>query len=743
MHIVVAVCCGLTQVGVKAESVFDPSVEQKNQQRWDICTATFGPPALTGFSETSPDELTTHISAESASGEKQERFSMQGDVRLQRGDIRLRADQAEFINSTQTVTASGAVNYEFGGLRLQSEAASFNVQNHAGEISQSQYWLAQRHLRGAAESIRIENAEVLQLKGASITSCPDGQTDWVLRASEIRLDQGENVGVAKHARLEFMHVPLFYFPYLSFPISGRKTGLLVPDLGSSNGNGTEIGVPFYWNIAPDRDATITPYYYSDRGTQLRTEFRYLNPESAGQVNLEYLSNDDKFKDDRALGRLQHQSRTRTGWHSALDARYVSDSAYLGDFGGDLASASLTHLERRLDVGFERDHWHFNTLFQGFQTLDANVAGVDRPYQRLPQITLYNDPITINSNISTNLSTELVAFDRSEGVIGRRVNIQPAISWIYRQPAGFIVPQLVVQHTSYNLEHNADNTQDAPSRTLPLLSIDSGLFFERAFGLGQQMVTQTLEPRVYYLYAPFRDQSRLIVDDTGLERTFDSGLPSLSFDQLFQNNRFTGNDRVGDANQITLALTSRLLSEQGREMFSASVGEIIYFDDRRVTLPGQSVIASNRSDLVTEIRSRWTQQIEASASLLWDNEQNHNSRGAFKFRYQKDKDRILDLAYRYERNAIEQAEFGVLWPLQRQWKMVGRYYYSLFDQATLERLLGFEYESCCWTLRLVTRTFVDDVISQNQKNSVWLQLELKGLTSVGKKVTELFEHGRLE
>ena len=721
-----------------------PLLAASTERNWSLCPATFGPPPLVGFiKDTGPADEATHIRSDTASGDQQSSFSMQGNVRLQRGKVLLRADEVEYDRDTDSVSAHGNVNYQYGGVRFKSEQAEFDLGHQSGAIAASQYWLPQRHLRGQADAIIIDSKDLLHLQGASITSCNDGNSDWLLRASELKLDQANNEGVAWHARLEFMRVPVFYFPYLSFPISGRKSGLLVPDITSSTVSGTIIGLPYYWNIAPDRDATFTPYYYSKRGSQLQTEFRYLNRASSGQLDLAYLPNDSIFGDDRKYARLQHQAQPGPGWRYSMDGQFVSDDQYFTDFGSQLSIASQTLLERRFDVRYQGSQWRVDGLLQNYQTLDQTIAELDRPYQRLPQILVNSTTITTNSDLNLDFSAEMVRFYRDTGVTATRVDLQPRLNWPYRRAAGFVTPALTLRHTRYHLERNLAGSDASPSRSLPQFSVDSGLFFERDVSLKQRSLLQTLEPRLYYLYVPYRDQSQLVLDEAGNARTFDSGLPLLSFDELFRNNRFTGADRVGDANQLTLAVTSRLLSPQGREMLSGSLGQIVYFRDRRVTLPGSPVETLSQSDRVAELRSQWNPHIDTSASLLWDTQNNRNARGALKFRYLQDQDRIAELSYRYERDAIKQSDVSLLWTLARRWKMVGRWYYSWFDDVALERLLGVEYESCCWALRLVSRNYISSLDDSDHNNTIWLQLELKGLASVGKKVNELFDTGRLD
>jgi LPS-assembly protein len=335
-----------------------------------------------------------------------------------------------------------------------------------------------------------------------------------------------------------------------------------------------------------------------------------------------------------------------------------------------------------------------------------------------------------------LDAEAVRFDRSEGVVGNRFDVQPRLSWPWQGESSFVIPKLSYRHTQYQLTRSDPGFEDNPSRGLPIFSVDSGLFFERELASGGLARRQTLEPRLFFLHVPFRNQENLIVDELSVDRVFDTTIPLFSFSQLFRDNRFSGGDRVGDANQLSAALTTRFLGNGGRELLSASVGRSFYFQDREVNLPGGIAETDTASDWVAEIKSHWTPSLSARASLQWDTETGDMERGSANILYLKDKRRALRLSYRFEENSIEQSDLSFIWPLSSHWGLVGRWLHSIRDDVTLETLKGIEYDSCCWTARLVQRSYRVDALDDADNNTIWFQLELKGLTSVGKGIKNL-------
>jgi LPS-assembly protein len=602
--------------------------------------------------------------------------------------------------------------------------------------------LFDRHASGKADNVDRDNvANITRLDNTTYSTCNAGNTDWQLRADKIELDHDEGFGTARNVSVNFMGVPFFYSPWMTFPINDkRKSGLLTPSLGNSDNSGSEIVLPYYWNISPNRDATITPRLLSKRGLQLNTEYRYLQEDSTGQINVEALPSDNEYNDDRLLFAYKHQSRFAQRWSTDVNYNYVSDKSYFQDLGSDLSLNNSTHLERRLDLTYQGDSWNVLGRLHDFQTISSTA--VDQ-YARLPQI-LYNMYLPDNAfGIDYGLRAEAVAFDRDNSVTGTRFDIEPSISKPFRNNWGYVTPKLGVRHTAYNLNNNAIGTDDKPTRTTPIFSIDSGLFFERDTSLGDTALIQTLEPRAYYLRIPKRDQDRLIVDQNGNDVVFDTGEYDFSFSQLFRENRFSGADRVNDADQLTLAVTSRLIDPaSGVERVSASLGQIFYFRDRDVTLPNTIAENDSSSAIVAELNARFSQAWSARAGIQYDHHDGQTDKGVFNVRYQPDARRAVNFSYRRRRADIEQTDASFSWPLSRQFNAVGRWNYSLDQDRTIDGFAGIEYESCCWIARLVAREYVNDLNDTDKNTAIMLQLELKGLTSFGDGVKTFLERGIL-
>ena len=720
---------------------------QAAESEWSLCRN----PAASRGSKT-PDAPTSakatangawNFSADQAEVEGGQ-YQLQGNVVGERDAQRLTADRLHYDEQNDTAQVDGHVRYENAGRVLTSETARFQLSSDIGHFSPARFWLTDRHIRGEADSLELLGSSKTRLQAASFTTCDEGDNAWLLKASSLELDTAANEGVARHARVSFMHVPIFYFPYLTFPLEGRKTGFLAPSFGDDSVAGSELTVPWYWNIAPNRDATLTPRIMSKRGTLLEGEFRYLNENSQGQLEVSELARDQVYGAERSARSLQHNGTPAPGWRTAIDYRFVSDKDYLNDFGGDLATSSTTYLPRRGELDYRGDTWQANLLLQGYQTLDENLAVTARPYQRLPQLRVASREWLGPAGLTLGVAGEAVRFDRSEGVVGSRLDLQTQFAWPMRGAPGFLLPKLSLRHTRYALQdslHEVDPGADAnPTRSLPLFSVDSGLVFERELSGWGRAQRQTLEPRLFYLYVPYRQQADLIVDATGQQRVFDSSLALFGFDQLFRENRFNGTDRIGDANQLSAALSTRFLDAQGRELLNAGIGRIVYFRDREVTLPGQAVETAARSDWLAQLKSQWTATTSASASLQWKDQstghKNEIERGTLDWRYQKDARRVLRLGYRFERDIRKQVDIAGMWPVTAHWKLVGRWLRSLSDQVTLESLAGIEYESCCWAVRAVQRRYRVDTSTEALSDTIWLQLELKGLTSVGRKVEDL-------
>lgn len=669
-----------------------------------------------------------------------------GDVMMQRADQQMGADAASYDVATEQFRAEGNVRYREEAFSVTASSAEINLGTDQGEFTDTEYRVEARHAHGSASKVVLESADVSQLSRVTYTTCNPGDDDWELRARRVTLDKAEGMGAARDVTVSFKGVPFLYSPYLSFPIDDRRrSGFLVPSIGTSSTTGLDLGIPYYWNIAPDRDATFTPRIMTKRGVQLLTEFRYLNPTNRGTAQLEYLPNDGVTDTDRSAVFYRHGGLLAPRWTTDINLNYVSDNDYLEDFGNTINLTSTTHLERRADVTYHGDGWYLLSRADGYQTVDETIPRSARPYYRLPQFLLGATFPDRRLGLSYRLHGELVNFQRNDGVTGTRLDLKPSVSLPMGGAAYFITPTAALRHTRYQLDDTAPGAAEDPSRTLPILSLDSGLFFERDLQWKSTPLVQTLEPRLYYLYVPFRNQDNLIVDESGQDVVFDTSPLTFSFARMFADNRYTGADRVSDANQVTFALTSRLLyAAEGSELLRASIGQIYYFENPRVTLPGDAPINDDSSDVLGELSARLDSRWTATTTVQWDPHEEETERSIFRVQYRPDQDRLVSLSYRRLRDEfpggedLEQTDAAVLWPLTRRWHVIGRWLYSLEDQRDLETLAGIEYESCCWALRVVGRRYTTDTEAETN-SMIYLQLVLKGLGNIGQDIDQLLKN----
>ncbi|MFA7617715.1 MAG: LPS-assembly protein LptD [Thiohalomonadaceae bacterium] len=694
---------------------------------WRLCPPPPDTPPL------SPPTGSTRITADQAEveGERGHEVSVfRGNVIAERDGKRISAEQVEYEVATDVVNARGEVRVHTEGIRLEGARARLDLANDAGELEEARYFVPEAHAYGKARRLSFEGAGQSSLRDATYTTCPPGQDDWAMHARLIELDRATNTGEAYDVTLRLGGVPALYLPYLNFPLEGRKSGLLAPSYATSERNGLDLSAPWYWNIAPNRDATITPRIITERGAMLMTEYRHLTSDSASTITLDYLPDDDAFGGDRSQVTVRHHQRLAPRWNLALDYREVSDDQYLDDIDNTLASTSATHLERRLDLAYGAPSWRFLGRIQDFQPL---VTG-DEPYQLRPQLVARGAG-TLSTLLRYDFRTEYAQFmhDTSDPT-GGRFDVYPALSAPMEGDWWFLTPRVSLRHTQYLLE-NADGDSER-SRTLPLTSLDSGLFFERELALFDHPLVQTLEPRMYYLHVPFARQDDLPV--------FDTTPMTFSFAQLFRENRYTGPDRVGDANQVTAAVSSRFLSQTtGRELARAGIAQTWFFEDPRVTLPGETAIDRGYSDIAGELAASPIPFLEISATTRWDPELDDAQETAARLRYSPDQLHVVDAAYRVRENGrVMNRDLLVVWPITRNWHALGRWYYDLVEERTLESVVGIEYESCCWTVRLVARdrpvvTAGGDLESDR---SVHFTFELKGLASLGQPLESVIEEG---
>jgi len=705
-------------------------------EQWELCGPPY-PGAQTGRRAPPQDnsQFPIEISAEKAEVSKDKLSTFTGNVVITQGSQELDADTVVYDRQTERMEATGNVRYEKEGLLVEGERATLDTKTDTGQFHDTNYRVADRHARGKAEILIKDGPTVSRLKNATYTTCNPGNNDWYAKATRIKLDHAEGVGTAQHVTVRFKHVPIFYSPYLTFPLDDRrKSGFLTPSFGASRENGTDIIVPYYWNIAPDRDATVTLRNMTARGPQLKGEFRYLTQSQQGQADLEHLPDDRRYGDDRTLFSLRHAGSFGPRWDANLNFNYASDKDYFSDLGNSLSLTSLTHLERRATASYHADYWQADGMLESFQTIDKLIPEGSRPYQRLPQIIFATNLPKQRHGLQYALDGELVRFDRGTGVTGTRADLKPSISLPVEKLAWYATPKLTLRHTRYNLSNQAAGTDANPTRTVPVFSLDSGVFLERDMTWRSSAFLHTLEPRIFYVYIPHREQSTLPV--------FDTGRYDMSESLLFREDRFSGPDRVGDTNQLSLAVTTRFIDDaSGRQLLSARIGQIFYFRDRRVNVSGSSTDTSSNSDIVAGITANPTDALSASGELQWDTGEDNTGMSALRVQYHRDRKHILNLSHRFWRNSLEQIDFSAFWAIKNNWYVIGRWNRSLRDDINLEYLAGLEYHSCCWVVRLVKRAFVSDINSEIN-HALFLQLELKGLTGFGDNISELLETGIL-
>lgn len=572
---------------------------------------------------------------------------------------------------------------------------------------------------------------VLQLRDVRFTTCPAGNADWELKASSIEIDQKTQQGKGRNVRVDLKGVPILYTPVISFPVGdARKSGFLFPSFGNSDKSGFEMGVPYYFNLAPNYDLTLTPFLLSRRGFGIGAEYRYLTGRSRGRLDTDFLPGDDLANRDRRLSTLVHRTDFTDSLRLEADLADASDSRYFEDFGLGPDGTSITFLDRHLQLAWRGDGWRLDGLLQNFQTIDLTVDPLDRPYSRLPQLA-FTGLWPARGGFEASFDAETVWFDRDEGVTGLRADAMPRIAWGLRGPGYHFEPSAAWRATAYELSDTAPGEDDSPGRSAPILSLDSGLVFERESGEREQFV-HTLEPRLRYTWIPFRNQDDLPV--------FDTALPDLNLVQLFRTNRYVGADRLGDANELAAGLTTRLFSaESGQQYLAATIGQRFYFESPRVVLPGEVAEQRDASNLVGEIELTAWRDWSARVAMEWDQEESNTLRGDASLQYRPAPDAVVNLGYRYREGLLEQWDAGFAWRLSPSWQLFARQVYSTKENKSIDRFAGFEYAGCCWRLRLLGRNYVSNRTGESD-NSILLQVELTGLSSVGSRSDAFLERG---
>lgn len=695
---------------------------------WSLCPVGDAVPAFadapavpaTGDRASQP----TDIEGDQAEGVDGEVLNVEGNVALKRGDQFLGADKLRYDSQNERYVAEGNIRYQDSSMRLVAERAEGDQGADEHQIENLRYQLVSRRGNGGADRINLHGTEGA-LHGSTYSTCPPDDRDWELRAKRIDVDTEEGFAVAHSAVLRIGKVPVLYVPWFMFPIDDRRrTGLLFPSVANSDRNGFDYKQPIYINIAPNYDATLSPRIMTERGTMLGAEFRYLNERGSGTVSGSYMP-DDKLRDrERGFFAYNAFQNLSSKWQARSNMIWISDPRYFEDFNSSIngisissaySDAGLYGRGRSWDAGLMADHW---------QLADFTLTDASLPFNRLPR-AFFRWEQRFGRWFSAGAETEAVRFQHSERAGGSRLDFKPYVSMPLEGASWFVKPTLAWRYTGYQLDEELAaelGGNKSPNRSLPITTVDAGLFFDRSARIDGDDYLQTLEPRLFYLRTPYRDQADLPL--------FDTAPLTFSWGQLFRDNRYSGPDRQTDANQLTVAMTSRLIRESdGREKLAVSLGQIRYFDDSRVNVPGETPIQRGKSSWIADVNyapsDRWT----IGASYQWDPKLRREELASFRARYLMRDEGVVNLAYRYRRDLVEQADFSFLYPINPTWSIVGRHYYSLLDHKPLETIAGVQWDSCCIAVRLVGRRYVHNR-EGDLSSGLMLEIELKGLGNAG-------------
>jgi LPS-assembly protein len=680
----------------------------------------------------------TVIDADSLTGKKEDQVEATGDVTLRQDGQSVRANNLQYNQITREVDAHGAVVLEQDGNKISGPHLQFNMNTNVGAMQQPQYHLKENDARGSADVLHIQDRMHYSLESATYTTCPAGNDDWLMKMGLLEIDRDRQVGVAHNALVDFKGVPILYTPWMDFPLNGqRKSGLMAPIIGGTVSGGSEVTLPFYWNIAPNFDATIAPRQMDKRGLLLNNEFRYLEPTFSGEMHADVLPADAITKQSRSLFSLKHNHSLANRFSGYVDYTHVSDDAYFRDLGNVINVTSQANLLEEEGVNYNADWWTAMARVQHYQTLQDPAAPLVEPYSRFPQLTF--NARQNYADASANVDGEYVSFSHPVLLNARRMVLNPSVSYpLVNNPAFYVTPKVALHSANYVMGDNNTGGLPNTSLTVPLFSVDSGVTFEREGNLFNNDYVQTLEPRAFYVYVPYKDQT--------LVPNFDSALADFSFTQMFSENRFVGNDLVGDANNLTLALTSRLLEqENGMEHLKVMIGERISFRTPQVSQVAPAATTSivtpatttnlpppestnNKSDILLGLTGRVTKRMTLDSEFQFDPNQSHVQRYNITTSYRPEAGKVLNLGYRFTRNTLRQSDVSFQWPLFRRWHAVGRWNYSIQDSRMIETTGGLEYNQDCWMLRLVAQRFA--TAAQAFNTGFFLQLELNDFVKVG-------------
>ncbi|TDQ34781.1 LPS-assembly protein LptD [Thiopseudomonas denitrificans] len=787
------------------------------------CAGTYIEPARLGKDDNTPlNQSPIFASADSSSYNQPEQITtLDGNVILRQASLQFTGDSAELNQQTSLGRLDGNVSLRDRDVLIVGDHARIQLDSGEAQIDNAEYVLHEMQSRGTANYIKRQEEGIIRLKNGSYTSCVPGNNDWHLQSNNITLNPDTGFGTATNVTLRVKNIPVFYTPYIHFPIDDRRqSGFLPPSVSYSRRKGVDLTTPYYINLAPHMDATLYPNYMSERGLLTEGEFRYLTKKSEGMVGGAWLGDDQEkerkrqseYKKDRWMYTWQHQHGFNNRLLAEIDYTDISDPYYFQDLSSNIRESSDTTVDQRASLRWRGDSYTAGLNLHAYER--ANVTDIT-PHNKLPQLTLNGRVPGEWGGLQLAYQSELVRFERSlkkgsftdrDGEVqqwrdtrlsgidradGSRLHLEPSLSMPMSWSWGFVKPALKYAYTRYDLDLDRKGKDDLlangrrfkqnASRSVPIASIDSGLYFDRPSQMFGKQYTQTLEPRLFYLYVPYEDQLDIPL--------FDTSESSFTYSSLWRDNRFTGRDRIGDTNQISLGLTWRWLEESGFERQRAAIGQAYYLSDRKVMLSAEHKDdyklnrrnTASRSPYATQYMLRFNQDWRLNADWAWDPNEHRTRTGSLMFNYQPQDNlnKIINFGYRYSNDGvyfdedkgrwvtgstdyynsstgktykdfykIEQTDASIMWPVFQRWNAIARWQFDYNRSRTLDAFGGFEYSNCCWKVRLIQRYWVDyDERSMSPEDNrrpdrgIFLQVILKGLGGVtGNKVGTFLDEG---
>jgi LPS-assembly protein len=700
------------------------------------------------------ERLPTYISGQRISGRTDLETVIEGDARLRRGDTVIRADRLEYYQTEDLAKARGNVRINSAGNVFEGPLLELKVEAFEGFFNEPRYRFLRNDAYGEADRVDFIDDKRAIIRNATYTTCqrkpgPSWMPDWILRAASLRVDNEEETGQASGAVLSFMGLPVLPVPALSFPLSERrKSGVLPPTVGLDSVSGVELTLPYYWNIAPNRDATFYPTLMSKRGADLGGEFRYLESNYNGQLRASFMP-DDRLRDrDRWAYALKHEGvvggRLPTGpMGLSLNLNRVSDDNYWRDFSRSGSSLTQRLLANDGALAWARGDLSVTARALKWQTLQDVSSPIVPPYDRLPQVLARYTRDNLPSGLEAYVEADYTKFEGDPTLTGQpnsqRAYTFARVSRPWQAPGWFLVPKLQLHATQYQFDAALANGARLASRTVPTFSLDSGLVFERDASYLGRSFRQTLEPRAFYVYTPFRDQ-RLLPN-------YDSAANDFNFATIYTENAFSGNDRISDTNVLTLGATTRLLDpDTGAEAARFGIAQRLRFEDQLVTLPGQAPVSERQNDILFGASVNWTPQWSVDTTVQFNPQTQRSIRSTIGGRYSPGNYRVVSAAYRLQRGSSEQIDIGWQWPIndlwgdkgqnlgpgrgegEGRWYSVGRLNFSLQDKRLVDSLVGLEYDAGCWLGRIVFERLTSSTTTSNTR--ILFQLEFVGFTRLG-------------